>query len=120
MDARAVPERSTPVARGEEGTVSIKHIWIGGRRAVEVPCTVEIEQTSDILFANVALEGIEVEAGDAVIVHEAPSHIPFGAHSITKSHATVIKANRLERFWTRITAYLELTELYEVGFQPKE
>jgi hypothetical protein len=98
----------------------MKSLWIGGRRTVDVPCTVEIEQTSDTLFANVALEGIDVDVGDAVIVHEAPSHIPFGAHSITRSQATVIKANAIERMWTRLTSYLELTELYEVGFQPKE
>jgi hypothetical protein len=120
MNAGAAPERSVAVAHGRDDGASLKHVWIGGRRAIEVPCTVEIEQTSDILFANVALEGIDVDAGDEVIVHEAPSHIPFGAHSITKSHATVIRATGLERLWTRITAYLELTELYEVGFQPKE
>ena len=98
----------------------MKSDWIGGRRKFEVPCTVEIEQTSDILFANVALDGVDVEAGDAVVVHEAPSHIPFGAHSITRSQATVIRANPIERVWTRATAYLELTELYEVGFSPKD
>ena len=98
----------------------MKQIWIGGRRSIDVPCTVEIEQTRDILFANVALKGIEVEHGDSVLVHEAPSHIPFGAHSITESNATVIRGNLFDRFWARATAYLELTELYEVGFQPKE
>lgn len=98
----------------------MKSVWIGGRRLLEVPCTIEIEQTSDILFANVALEGVDVDAGDAVIVHEAPSRIPFGAHSITRSQATVIRANTIERAWTRLSAYFELTELYEVGFQPKE
>ena len=98
----------------------MKSVWIGGRRLLEVPCTIEIEQTSDILFANVALDGVDVGVGDTVRVHEAPSHIPFGAHSITRSQATVIRANPIERAWTKVTAYLELTELYEVGFQPKE
>ena len=98
----------------------LKSLWIGTRRSIDVPCTAEIEQTSDILFANVALQGVDVKHGDALIVHEAPSHIAFGEHSITQSTATVIKANWLDRAWTRLASYFELTELYEVGFQPAQ
>jgi hypothetical protein len=32
----------------------------------------------------------------------------------------VQRAGVLGRAWTELTALLELTELYEVGFQPKE
>ena len=64
---------------------SEKSIWIGGRRAVEVPCSIEIEQTRDTLHAHVTLDGIDVEHGDEVLVHEAPSHIGFGERSVTSS-----------------------------------
>lgn len=95
-------------------------VWIGARRTIEVPCTVEVEQTADTLFAHVALEGFDVDEGDVVTVHDAPTHIGFGERVVTKSRATIHRANPLQRLWTRLTAYLELTELYEVGFQPKE
>ena len=111
---------SGPGGTARLSTAPLSSIWIGGRHTVEVPCTVEIEQTSDMLFTNVALDGVDAECGDLVLVHEAPSHVAFGERSVTRSYATIFRASSLERFWTRLTAYLELTELYEVGFQPKE
>ena len=97
-----------------------KGIWIGGRQSVEVPCSIEIEQTRDTLHAHVSLEGIEVEHGDEVLVHDAPSHILFGERIVTTSRATVVRATPFERVLTKLKCYLQLTELYEVGFQPKE
>ena len=91
----------------------------GGRQRIEVPCTVEIEHTRDCLIASVSLEGLDVAEGDAVIVHAAPTHVDFGERLVASSRATVTRATTIERLWTRITAYRELTELYEVGFQPK-
>jgi hypothetical protein len=98
---------------------TMKSIWIGGRQQVEVPCNIEIEQTRDTLHAHVSLDGIEVEYGDEVLVHDAPSHIEFGERSVTSSRATVWRASALTRALVRMTSYLQLTELYEVGFQPK-
>jgi hypothetical protein len=92
--------------------------WTSGRRVVVVPCTVEIERTADSLHAHVDLQGIEIEPGDEVIVHDAPTSIPFGESSIVHCRATVILAGRLERLMARIAGYFELTELYEVGFSP--
>ena len=34
--------------------------------------------------------------------------------------ATVIQATALERWWTQLTALLEFTALYEVGFERRE
>ncbi len=31
--------------------------WFGGKRRIEVPCTVEIEQTAESLHAHVTLDG---------------------------------------------------------------
>ena len=45
-----------------------------GAETIEVPCTVEIEQTSESLHAHVELDGdIEIRPGDEVIVHDAPT-----------------------------------------------
>jgi hypothetical protein len=98
----------------------MKSKWIGGRGGVDVPCSIEIEQTRDTLHAHVSLEGIDVDCGDEVLVHAAPSHIAFGERVVTHSQATVWRASPLTRAMTRLTSYLQLTELYEVGFQPKD
>ncbi len=98
----------------------MKSIWIGGREQIEVACNIEIEQTRDTLHAHVSLDGIEVEHGDEVLVHEAPTYIEFGERVVTNSTATVWRANPLTRGLIRLKSYLLLTELYEVGFQPKE
>ncbi|MET0258246.1 MAG: hypothetical protein ABW179_06655 [Methylobacterium sp.] len=93
--------------------------WIG-KRVVEVPCTVEIEHTAESLHAHVTLDaGFEIEPGDAVQVHDAPTLPPFGERIIVKRHATVTRAGRLERVWTKLIAHLELTELYEVSFSER-
>jgi hypothetical protein len=46
--------------------------------------------------------------------------VAFGERLTCTRSATVYRAGALGRFWTQLTALLELTELYEVGFQPKE
>lgn len=82
----------------------------------EVPCTVEIEHSPESLHAFVELEGVEVGPGDEVIVHGAPTAVPYGEKIVAQCTATVIRASALDRLKARIEGYLELTELYEVGF----
>ncbi len=89
------------------------------RRAMTVPCTIDVEQTSRSLHAHVALEGIEVEPGDIVTVHDAPGDVVFGARVWCKRSATVIRANRLQRMWARLASNFILAELFEVGFLPR-
>ena len=89
-------------------------------RTLEVACMIEIERSRETLFAHVALAGVAVNEGDVVIVHDAPTRIGFGERLTHRSRATVAKASVVGRFFTRCRSYLELTELYEVGFQPKE
>ncbi len=88
----------------------------GGRGTLEVPCTIDIEQTPDSLHAYVDLQGFNVGPGDEVIIHGAPASIAFGERAIYQRHATVRRANALQRFWAHIEGYLELTDLYEVSF----
>jgi hypothetical protein len=89
---------------------------LGGKREIVVPCTVDIEHSFDSLHAYVELEGIEVEPGDEVTVHDAPTEVPFGERIVVERRATVVRAGPLERLWTKLVSRLELTELYEVGF----
>ncbi|MCE4226006.1 hypothetical protein HCU64_19835 [Methylobacterium sp. C25] len=93
--------------------------WIE-KSTVEVPCTVEIEHTAESLHAHVTLDaGFDIEPGDEVRVHDAPSLPPFGETITVRRQATVTRAGKLERAWTKLIAHLELTELYEVSFSER-
>jgi hypothetical protein len=87
------------------------------RETINVPCTIEIENTFESLHAHVDLDGdLAMEAGDQVLVHGEEIRVPYGQKVTLRRFATVTRANRLDRLWTRILARLELTELYEVSF----
>lgn len=90
--------------------------WINGRETLEVPCTVEVENTFDHLFTNVELDGVEVQPGDEVQVHDAPTDVPYGERVVVQRRATVVRASRLERVWTQLTGDLEFMELLEFSF----
>ena len=91
-------------------------IW-SAKRTFDVPCTVEIEQTSETLHAHVLLDGdIDIRPGDEVLVHDAPTEVAFGERLVVRRTATVVRGGVLDRLWARIEGYLELTELYEVSF----
>jgi hypothetical protein len=96
----------------------VKFPW--GRHSAEVDCLVDIEQTAQSLHAHAVPDGIEIRPGDVVLLHDAPTHIGFGDRVNCVCRATVIRAGWLRRAWTRVEGFFELTELYEVGFQPKE
>ena len=89
-------------------------------RRIEVPCTVDIEQTPSSLHAHVVPEGVEIRPGDKVLVHGVPSHVAFGDRMSLRCSATVIRATALGRLWAQVSGLLEFTALYEVGFERKE
>jgi hypothetical protein len=86
-------------------------------RRVDVPCTVEIEQSPESLHAHAIPEGIEIQPGDRVLVHGAPSRVAYGERVSLRCTATVIRATAIGRLWAQVTGLLELTGLYEVGFE---
>lgn len=96
--------------------------WItrmfGGRE--EITCSVDIEQTFDSLHAHAIPEGVDLRPGDRVIVHGAPTEVPFGETRSMTCRATVIRAGAVARAWTEFSAVFELAELYHCGFEPKE
>jgi hypothetical protein len=85
-------------------------------RTIEVPCTVEIEQSQESLHAHVDLDLIDIGPGDEVLVHEAPLQVSFGERRVFNCRATVVRASTLGRLRAKLEGYLEITELYEVGF----
>ncbi len=89
--------------------------WIAGR-TFEVPCTIEIEHTAESLHAWVELDGVDVRPGDEVRVHDTPTLVPFGERVVRRGRATVVRAGIIARVMAHVHGYLELTELYEVGF----
>jgi hypothetical protein len=91
----------------------------GGRR-VRIGVDVDIEKTAESFHAYAVPDGIEIRPGDIVTVHGVPTDIGFGERLVTRCEATVERAGPLRRAWTGIASMALLTELYEVGFEPKE
>lgn len=88
-------------------------------RQFDIPCTITIEQSPEHFHAHVELEGdIPLYPGDEVKVHGAPMTVDFGQSLQFTRMATVKRAGALTRAWTRMAAYFDLTELYEVSFNP--
>ena len=91
-----------------------------GTGGIEVACDVDIEQTPASLHAHAIPDGIDIRPGDYVLVHADRTDIGFGEHVTYRCRATVYRANWFRRAWTQLAGLFELTELYEVGFLPKE
>lgn len=91
--------------------------WYAYRRTRLVPCTVDLESTPHEFHAHVVLEGIEVNEGDEVLVHGAPTHVAIGEVRTLRSTATVQQASWPRRLLVRVLGTSGITELYEVGFE---
>jgi hypothetical protein len=86
-------------------------------QSFDTPCTITVEQSPEHFHAHVELaDTIEIQPGDKVRVHGAPIHIPFGTRQVFERRATVTRASPLVRGMTKLAAYLDLAELYEVSF----
>jgi hypothetical protein len=91
--------------------------WYAVTRRAEVRCTVDLEATHDHFHAHVDLDGVEVNEGDAVLVHNTPARIPFGTVRTFESTATVYRASWIKRQLVRLFGSSEISALYEVGFE---
>lgn len=88
-------------------------------RSFDIPCRIAVEQSDAHFHAHVELAGdIAIAPGDRVRVHGAPVRIAFGESAVIERVATVTRAGPLRRAWTRLAAYCDLSELYEVSFTP--
>jgi hypothetical protein len=88
------------------------------RNSIDVPCTVDLAQLPETLHAHVELSGIDIEPGDTVLIHEAPSQIGYGEQRVFNRRATVMRAGRLYRWWVRLTSGVQFSTLWDVGFSP--
>lgn len=89
------------------------------RASFETPCRIAVEQSEEHFHAHLELAGdVPLGPGDRVRVHGDPIVVPFGAREVFERVATVELAGPLLRAWTRLTAHLEFSELYEVSFTP--
>ena len=91
--------------------------WFVFRRTIEVSATIDLEATERELHAHVVLDGVEVDEGDEVLVHGAPSYIPLNEKRTMSASATVYKASLPRRAWERVMGRTRINELYEVGFE---
>jgi hypothetical protein len=87
-------------------------------RAIELFCSIDIEQTAESFHAHAIPEGVEVGPGDKILVHDVPYEIAFGEIFTGERPATLIRANAFQRLWTQFSSIFEIGELYEVGFLP--
>ncbi len=87
------------------------------KTAEDVPCTVEVSHRFESLHAHVRFNnGAVVYPGDEVLVHGAPILAAYGELIIEDRQATITRASRLERLWTRATGDLGFMELCEFSF----
>lgn len=83
----------------------------------EVPCVIDVENTFDNVYAHVDLKAnIPVGPGDSVRVNGGPIVAPYGSKFTLFRTATVERAGRVERAFTKLTGKLECLELLEVTF----
>ncbi|MDE8345580.1 MAG: hypothetical protein POH28_05305 [Acidocella sp.] len=87
-------------------------------RTIELICDIDIEQTFYSFHAHAIPDGAEIGPGDMVLIHDAPTGIEYGDIYTGQRRATLFRANPIIRAFTRLASIFEITELYEVGFQP--
>lgn len=81
------------------------------------PCTVEVSHRFESLHAHVKFNnGAVIYPGDEVKVHGPQVIAPYGEVVIEDRDATIIRASKLERLWTRLTGDFEVMELCEFSF----
>jgi hypothetical protein len=86
-------------------------------RSFDTTCTITVEQSPEAFHAHVELPAeLAMEPGDKVQVHGAPIAIAFGTRRVFERTATVTRAGPITRALTRLAAYFDLAELYEVSF----
>jgi hypothetical protein len=92
-------------------------VWFVIRRTIDVPAMIDLEATDREFHAHVVLDGVDVNEGDEVLVHGAPSYIPLNEKRTMAASATVYRASWPRRAWERVMGRTRITELYEVGFE---
>jgi hypothetical protein len=87
--------------------------------ALLLRCEFDLEQTAESFHAHAIPEDVEIYPGDVVVVHDAP-YVAFGEIFTGEGTASLYRAGAVSRAWTMFCSIFEVTELFEVGFQPFE
>ncbi|WP_298301211.1 hypothetical protein [uncultured Erythrobacter sp.] len=99
------------------GSTDINGFTPPDARVFDAPCIITVEQSSLHFHAHVEMpESVLMEPGDKVRVHGDPISIPFGSREVFERTATVTRAGPVKRVLTKVAAYFDLAELYEVSF----
>ena len=87
------------------------------KRRDSAPCTIEVSNTFESLHAHVRFNnGAIVNPGDEVIVHGEPVKALYGEVITEDREATILRANPLERLWTRMIGKFEFMEICDFSF----
>ena len=87
------------------------------RERERAPCTVTVSHRFEELSAHVRFDnGAVVHPGDSVEVQGPEIMAPYGEVVEERRVATIIRASRLERLWTRATGDFGAMELCEFSF----
>jgi len=90
--------------------------WITRDRE-KAPCTVTISHRFEELSAHVRFDnGAVVHPGDTVEVEGPEIMAAYGEVVNEERMATITRASKLERLWTRATGDFEFMELCEFSF----
>lgn len=90
--------------------------WITRDRE-KAPCTVTISHRFEELSAHVRFDnGAVVHPGDTVEVEGPEIMAAYGDVVSEERMATITRASKLERLWTRATGDFEFMELCEFSF----
>lgn len=98
-------------------TLAVLVTWFAWRRTTRVPCELDLEATQDHFHAHARLDGVLVNEGDEVLVHNAPDHIDLGDRRLVRTEATVTQVSLPRRLLVRVLGTTGITELYDVGFE---
>jgi len=83
----------------------------------DVPCTVEVSHRFESLHAHVRFNnGAVIHPGDVVQVRGKPVMAAWGEVVSEDRIATITRASRIERMWTRATGDFGFMELCEFSF----
>lgn len=87
------------------------------REKETAPCTVTISHRFEELSAHVRFDnGAVIHPGDTVQVQGPEIMAPYGELIEEKRLATITRASKIERIWTRATGDFEFMELCEFSF----
>ncbi len=85
---------------------------------ITLSCDIDIEQNEERFYAGAIPDDVGIEPGDIVILHATDDDLGEHARYIGTRSATLIRAGFWQRNWVKFSSIFQLTELFEVGFQP--